>query len=168
MKGRRMTYLSKSKKGRSSTYRRHLRENTGQSLVELALVLPIFVLLLVGVAEVGRLGFASIEVSNAARAGVAYGAQNHVTASDTTNIQLAATSDAPNIRSLTATVAQSCSCSDGTTITCANAGTTCVSPAHIIEDVQVQTTAPVDTVFHFPGIPSTVTLRGYASMRVEQ
>jgi hypothetical protein len=61
----------------------------------------------------------------------------------------------------------SCSCSDGTAVTCANAGTTCLSPGRIIEAVQVNTTAPINTVFKFPGIPNSMTLRGYALMRVE-
>jgi Flp pilus assembly protein TadG len=146
-----------------------IRDDIGQAFVELALVLPIYILLLVGAAEVGRLVYASIEVSNAARAGVAYGSQNHITASDTPNIQLAATKEASNITSLsTPVVSQSCACSNGTSITCANAGTTCTSPAHIIEYVQVQTSASVDTMFKFPGIPSSITLRGFANMRVEQ
>lgn len=145
-----------------------IRDEIGQAFVELALVLPIFILLMIGAAEVGYLAYVSIEVSNAARAGVAYGAQNHITASDAANIQLAATQDAPNISTLTATTSQSCSCSDGTSITCANAGTTFLSPARIIEYVQVQTAAPVNTLFHFPGIPSSLTFRGYAIMRVEQ
>ena len=68
----------------------HLRQDKGQAFVELALILPVFLLLLVGTAEVGRLTYASIEVSNAARAGVAYAAQSHTTAQDTTNIQAAA------------------------------------------------------------------------------
>jgi Flp pilus assembly protein TadG len=149
--------------------RRDLGEDIGQAFVELALVLPIFILLLVGAVEVGYLAYASIEVSNAARAGVAYAAQSHTTASDTTNIQLAATNDvSQDLQNLTVTVSQSCSCSDGTAITCANAGSTCLSPARINESVQVQTSAPVNTVFHFPGIPSSVTLGGYASMRTEQ
>ena len=141
---------------------------SGQSFVELALVLPFFILLLVGVAEVGRLAYASIEVANAARAGVAYGAQNHVTASDTPNIQLAATQEAPNITGLIATPALACSCSDGTSITCADAGTTCVSPARIIESVTVTTSAPVSTVFKFPGISNTITFQSAATMRVQQ
>jgi Flp pilus assembly protein TadG len=145
-----------------------IRDDIGQAFVELALILPIFILLLVGIAEVGRLAYASIEVSNAARAGAAYGSQNHVTASDTTNIQLAAAQDATDVTTLTTTVAQACSCSNGTAITCANAGTTCISPARIIESVQVRTTATVNTAFHFPGLPSSFTLRGYASMRTEQ
>jgi Flp pilus assembly protein TadG len=151
-----------------SSQRATIRDDVGQAFVELALVLPIFVVLLVGAAELGRLVYASIEVSNAARAGVAYGAQNHNTASDSAGIQAAATQDGPNLTSLQAVATQSCSCSDGTAITCANAGTTCLSPGRIIEVVQVTTSADVDTIFHLPAIPNTVTLRGQAIMRVEQ
>jgi Flp pilus assembly protein TadG len=144
------------------------REDTGQALVELALVLPIFILLLVGAVEVGYLAYASIEVANAARAGVAYAAQNHTTASDITNITLAAKNDvSQDLENLSVTVSQSCSCSDGTAITCATAAS-CLSPAIINESVQVQTSASVNTVFHFPGIPSSVTLGGYASMSTEE
>jgi Flp pilus assembly protein TadG len=157
-------------------FRRNLGEDKGQAFVELALVLPIFILLLVGAVEVGRLAYASIEVSNAARAGVAYAAQNHTTAEDSTNIQLAANNDAPEITSLTATPSYSCSCegSTGTMTTFASCSntvanlTTCPSPSRIVLYVQVTTSAPVNTIFHFPGIPSTVTLRGFASMRAEQ
>lgn len=152
-----------------NTCRMDVRSDIGQAFVELALVFPIFLLLLVGAAELGRMAFASIEVSNAARAGVAYGAQNHFTASDLGNIRLAATQDAPDITSMAPpNVTLSCSCSNGATITCANAGTNCVSPARIIESVQVKTSATVDTVFHLPGIPNSVTFRGQATMRVQQ
>ena len=94
--------------------RRNLRENNGQAFIELALVLPIFILLLVGAAEVGRLAYASIEVSNAAHAGAVYAAQTHTTAQDAANIQLAATRDAPDVTSLTATATYSCSCESST------------------------------------------------------
>ena len=151
-----------------NSHRNAARDDKGQAFVELALVLPVFVLLLVGAAEVGRIAFASIEVSNAARAGVSYGAQNHATASDITGIQTAATQDGPELSGMQAVATQSCTCSSGTTITCSNAATLCLSPNRIIEYVQVQTSANVATVFKFPGIPSTVTLGGYAIMRVEQ
>jgi Flp pilus assembly protein TadG len=147
---------------------RNLRNDHGQAFVELALILPLFLLLLVGAAELGRLAYASIEVSNAARAGVAYGAQSHFTASNITGIQLAATQDAPDVPSLTATATISCTCTDGTTVTCSDAGSRCISPARILEYVTVNTAAPVDTVFHLPAIPNSVTMRGQAIMRVEQ
>jgi Flp pilus assembly protein TadG len=153
------------------SHRTTIRDEVGQAFVELALVLPVAILLLVGAVEIGRLAFASIEVSNAARAGVAYGAQSHITASDILGIQTAATQDAPNVTSITATATQSCSCINGATttaISCSTAGTNCASPSRIIESVLVTTTAPVNTVFHLPGIPNTVTLRGQAIMRVQQ
>jgi Flp pilus assembly protein TadG len=159
-------------------FRHRLRESNGQAFVELALVLPIFILLLVGAVEVGRLAYASIEVSNAARAGVAYGAQNGTTASDFPHIQLAAQKDAPNISTLTATATLSCSCETsagvlGTVGSCDKGVinlTSCPSPSHIVEYVHVTTTttAPVNTLFHFPGIPSSITFNGFALMRVEQ
>ena len=157
-------------------FRHDLGQDIGQAFVELALVLPIFILLLVGVVEVGRLAYASIEVSNAARAGVAYAAQSHTPAADSANIQLAATQDAPDVTSMTANVTNSCACESTagviTTLgSCAIAVTnltTCPSPSTIVVYVQVNTQAQVDTLFHFPGIPSTVTLRGFASMRTEE
>jgi len=154
-----------------------LHEDIGQAFVELALVFPIFILLLVGAAEVGRLAYASIEVNNAARAGVAYAAQNHTTASDTGStggIVSAATAEAPQVTSMTATATLSCSCETSTGTLPAPGSctgvtlTSCASPSRIVEFVQVNTTAPVSTIFHFPGIPSSVTLQGNATMRVVQ
>jgi Flp pilus assembly protein TadG len=179
MKNLSMDYRIDSKKEGPPIFRRDLREDKGQAFVELALVLPIFILLLVGAVEVGRLAYASIEVSNAARAGVAYAAQNHATAADdkpTGGIVQAAQLDAPNITSLTATTSQSCACESsagvmGASVACtaiSTAAGSCPSPSRIVLYVTVTTQAPVDTVFHFPGIPNSVTFRGFASMRVEQ
>jgi Flp pilus assembly protein TadG len=163
-------------KTKTPIIRQRSTEDAGQSLVELALVLPLFVLLLFGAVEVARLAYASIEVGNAARAGASYAAQNHTTASDTTNIRLAATNEAPNITSLSATPSHSCSCESSTgTVTsfssCSSTVTnltTCASPSRIVETVTVTTSAPVNTAFHFPGIPNSITLQGQATMRVEQ
>jgi hypothetical protein len=114
------------------------------------------------------LAYFSLEVSNAAEAGVTYGVQNHATASNLTTIQTAAVDDGSNVPGITAVATDSCACSSGTTITCANAATNCVSPARIIESVQVKTTASIDPLYHYPGLPTTFTLRGWATMRVEQ
>ncbi len=157
-------------------FRQTLNRNSGQAFVELALVLPVLVLMLVGAVEVGRLAYASVEVSNAARAGVAYGAQTATTAADLTNIRLAATQDAPDLTILTTTASKACSCESSAGVITAFAScdsattnlTTCPSPSHILQYVQVQTSAAVPTLFHFPGIPSTITLGGYAIMRVQQ
>jgi Flp pilus assembly protein TadG len=144
-----------------------LGDEHGSSLVELALVFPIFILLLAGAAEFGRLAYDAIEVSNAAYAGAIYGAQSHATAVDTTNIELAATNDAADVTGVSATAVTFCTCSSGTTITCSNTAS-CNSPDRVLEFVQVNTIATVNPLFHYPGIATTFTLHGQSILRVEQ
>ncbi|NBJ14865.1 MAG: pilus assembly protein [Dehalobacter sp. 4CP] len=46
-----------------------IKSSNGQSLVEFALVLPIFLLLVFGVVEFGRLGYSYVTLNNAVRSG---------------------------------------------------------------------------------------------------
>lgn len=147
------------------TRRAAIGDDSGQALVELAVGLTICITLILGAAEFGRLAYASIEVSNAAHAGAAYGAQTHTSASDTSGMRTAATQDGPNVTGLSATASHFCFCSNGSASTCA--ATDCAS-SRIIEYVQVNTTGNVDPYFHVPGLPKTYTLTGKAVMRVVQ
>jgi Flp pilus assembly protein TadG len=161
-------------------HRKAICSDSGQSFIELALVLPIFALLLVGAAEFGRLAYFAIEVSNAARAGVAYGSQNHITASDNAGMQLAATNDGSNVvglaaacggtsvNGLCASASHFCSCSGAGTSTCSSGDCTAGTDNRILEFVQVNTTAVVDPLIYVPGLPHSYTLNGQAVMRVEQ
>ncbi len=144
-----------------------LSDTRGSSFVELALILPIFATILLGSAEFGRLAYDSIEVTNAAYAGAVYGAQSGSTASDTANMQAAASADAANLSEMTATATKICSCSDGTAITCSTPSS-CVSPARIQEFVQVNTAATVTLLIRAPGLPATYTLHGQSVLRVVQ
>ena len=75
--------------------RRNLsREERGQALIEMAFALPILIVLLLGIVEVGRYAQLSIVVSNAARTGAIYGAQSLAAAGDWQGIQAAAQADA--------------------------------------------------------------------------
>lgn len=49
------------------------KPNHGQSLVELALMLPVLLLILLGVLDLGRLFFAQVTLSNASREGARFG-----------------------------------------------------------------------------------------------
>ena len=146
----------------------------GQSLVELSLILPVLFAMVLGVVEFGRIFYAAIEVSNAAATGAVYGSQNLFTASDTAGIEQAAKNDASDISSWTnngvsVTAVKYCSCTDGTAITCSNAGSMCVSPARIEMYVKVDTEAPINMLFVSEnGQPKTETVRGHAFMRVAQ
>ena len=161
-------YSIDSKNAGDSAFRLHRRGDRGQALVELALIFPVFILLLVGAAEFGRLAYAAIEITDAARAAVAYGAQSGITASDSTGMQTAAVNDAPNVAGISAIAKQYCSCSSGGSVSCTNALASCASPARVIEYVQVNTTASVNTIFKYPGLPKIFTMTGQAIMRVEQ
>jgi Flp pilus assembly protein TadG len=66
----------------------------GQALLETALVAPLLIILLLGIIEVGRYAELAIVVSDAARTGAVYGAQNLAAAVDTKGITIAAQADA--------------------------------------------------------------------------
>ncbi len=69
------------------------RADDGVSLVEFAMVAPMFAMLLVGAVEFGRYAAFNVTVANAARAGAAYGSQPNYSG-DATGIQTAACNDA--------------------------------------------------------------------------
>jgi Flp pilus assembly protein TadG len=151
--------------------RGRIRGDAGQALVELALIMPIFSLLLLGAAEFGQVTYDAIEVSNAARAGVAYGVQPAAT---TAGIQAAAIADAPNIPNppgLTVTSNTFCTCSGdpgSAHVPCTSAPATCsASGAHALTYIQVNTSATVTPLVHYPGISGGFALNGQAIMRVE-
>jgi hypothetical protein len=123
---------------------------------------------MLGAGEFGLLAYNALEVNNAAYAGASYGSQNHTTASDTTNISAAAAANRSTLTNLVTTSSYSCSCSNGSTITCSNAATSCVSPARIIEYVQVNTSAAVTPAFNVPGLPTSYTVHGLAVLRVQE
>src|SRR4029077_3797357 len=126
----------------------------GQSAVELALLAPVLVLVLVVAADFSRVYYMSIEAANAARAGVQYGAQSTSKASDTAGMQQAALNDASDISGLTATASNLCECPPSTShVPCSL--TTCSGMEMY---VQVNTSAHFQTLVHYPGVPSTVTL----------
>jgi Flp pilus assembly protein TadG len=127
--------------------------------------MSVCITLLLGAAELGRLAYASIEVSNAAHAGVQYGAQSHTDAADNAGMRTAATLDAPDVPGISATASHFCKCSNGTTSNCL---VTDCSTSRIIEYVQVTTTATVDPKIYVPGLPRSYTVNGNAIMQVMQ
>jgi Flp pilus assembly protein TadG len=143
--------------------------STGGSIIEIALLVPVFTVLIVGSAEFAGLEYAAIETSNAARAGVAYGAQSSTTAADTAGMQNAAVNDSPNVAGLVATAKEFWSCS-ATPSTQHTSPPTCTGTGtgnHVLNYVEVTTTATVTPEFHLPGLPSSYTLTGQAIMRVQ-
>ncbi len=142
--------------------------DSGSALAEIVIVLPLLVLLLIGLIEVGRYGNYTIVAGNAARAGAQFGAQNTTTAANITGMQNSALSDAQNLSGLTVTASNYCECADGSTSTCL--ATDCPT-SHRIVYVKVLTSASVPSLTNFAGLPAslrTITVQGKAVMRVAQ
>src|SRR6266852_3787293 len=74
--------------------RRFFRTDRGSAMIELAVALPIVILLSIGVADLARIYYTSITVANAARAGAAFGADTAATDSAMT---VAAQNDAGSL-----------------------------------------------------------------------
>jgi Flp pilus assembly protein TadG len=121
-----------------------VRRDDAQSLVELALLMPLFILLLLGSAAFAQFAWAAVLTSNAARAGASFGAVNPTNAKNLAGIRAAAAADSVNITGLTTTRTLSCACSDGTAIAdCTQSLSVCPSPKTIINYVTVNTTSTV-------------------------
>lgn len=153
--------------------KRVARSESGASLIELALLLPLLSAALLGAIDLGRFAYMSVEVSSAATAGAMYGRQNQTTAADTTGMQTAATNDAPDLvgaanANLAATPTYWCQCSDGSGVSASCTAPPSCTSTHLVYYVKVVTTAAYKPWFACPGIPSSAGLNGQAIMRVGQ
>jgi Flp pilus assembly protein TadG len=148
-----------------SNSHRHFSPTRGQSAVELAVALPVLVLLLLVGADFSRIFYMSIGVNNAARAGAQYGSQTVITAADSSGMIAAAKTDGSNFASLTASASQ-CTCSPSVTVVaCPSSYCTNAPQATFVE---VDTSSVFRTLVTYPGIPSSTTLLGKAIMQVQQ
>lgn len=146
---------------------------SGQGALELALSLPLFALLILGSAEIANFAWASVEVNNAARAGAAYASLSRANAASIANIQTAAQNEAPNL-TINTTSTQVCSCVGASAAPTNDPGcvstnlASCPSPYVIQVSVQVNTSATVNTLIHYWGLPASYTINAQATVGVEQ
>ena len=109
-----MDYLGRKLRKR----RRQARSDHGGALIEMALMTPLLLLLVLGVGDFGRIMFHGITLTNAARAGAAFGSQGLGNLADTAGIRLAAEQEAQNIGPITVTSQRICECTSGTAVSC--------------------------------------------------
>ena len=140
----------------------------GQSAVELAIVLPVLLLLLVVIADFARVFFVSIAVNNAARAGAQYGSQKPQTAADSAGMVAAASADAANISNWNTPTASQCTCVGAIPQTVPLCAASYCTHAPTATYVTVNTSATYNTILNYPGISSSYTLTGQAIMQVQQ
>lgn len=153
-----------------STFR---QSDCGGALVELAVALPVMLVLLFATIDFGRVFYQSMAVTNAARAGAQYGAQSVAKSSDTTGMIAAAQSSATgDIGAVQVTAARECMCATSTgTITAtsptANDCSNACSGGHLIVMATVTAQKSFSTVVRYPGIQSNITLVRSARMRAQ-
>lgn len=146
------------------------RSESGTALIELALVCSfVLVPIMLGLFELGYIFYASVEVNNAAAAGVEYGASSQANYSDLTGMQNAAKYEAPDVTMVTnypMADYRVCTDSSGSPTGCV----TCTSTANCSWPsapnsifVDVFTRATVNELF----TSTSITLNGYATMRVK-
>jgi Flp pilus assembly protein TadG len=154
---------------------RLLRAETGGALVEMALCIPLLgAPVLIGTVETGMALYYSIEVSNAAHAGTAYGMMSSTFAADSNGMTAAAQGEASDFGSnLTVTPTTYYACSQSiagtqyTSQSAANSACTGTSN-HSLEFVQVNTSATVPIPFRVPGLPTSFHLTASSVMEVEE
>lgn len=164
-----------------------IRDTRGSAMVEMAMTMPLFLLLIMGSFELGRLAYFAIEVQTASRAGASYGSVNLGNDSaSSTNVQQAAKNDVPDLTNMTSltvsTPVTECVCETITTssgtasfsgfLSCTDAtinactGGNSSTQYYNIRYIKVDTQATVDPMVHLPGLPKTYTLFGTTRMRV--
>lgn len=153
------------------------RSEAGGALVELAVALPLLVVVFAGTIDFARVFYTSMALTNAARAGAQYGAYNATLSGDFTGMQTRAQA-ATNTTGITAVASRLCQCASNSGTFSATAGTAndCTSPettacpqGHRVITVTVTTTKIFTTIISgFPAIPSSVNLSRTATMRAHQ
>jgi Flp pilus assembly protein TadG len=139
------------------------RGDEGSSLVELALLTPLFLLLLMGATDFGRAYYLTVELAGAAHAAALYGAQDPT---DTTGMQAAAQDDAPDVPNLSVgTPTYGCECADSSNYSASCTSTPSCPSNNEVYRVNVTVTAIYTPLFSWPGIPSSMTFSSSASMR---
>ncbi|MGB6974090.1 MAG: TadE/TadG family type IV pilus assembly protein [Terracidiphilus sp.] len=165
-------------------WKRFRGDRSGQALVELAIALPLLLLILLGGVELARICYAAIEVTNAAHAAAQYAILNggnftgSGTGLDDTGMLRAAKADAYDVNTLLNTPVTFATNYPTYTCSCSGTGTaSCTPPAvpsgcatsHLVTTVKVQTKTTFDPLIYIP-LPGwgghKITLYGYAQSKV--
>ena len=143
------------------------RDRKGSSFVETAILVPVILLMCCGTMDFARVVNARIDVANAARAGVQFGALTPGNSGNTAGMVRAALNDAADLglNQVTATARNFCGCNSGTAeVSCTDAVVCGTTPSGY---VSVTTNYSFNTLVPWPGIPNTIALTRTATMRVQ-
>jgi Flp pilus assembly protein TadG len=138
-----------------------LRDCKGGSLVELALVIPVCLLLFAGAVDLGQAFWVATEVTAAAHAGAVYGVENP---GDVSGMENAAKAGAAMMSGVSASASYGCECSDGTSAS-TSCATTPTCTYNYVSYVDVVASANYSPSINYPWLPSTMTFSREARLR---
>jgi Flp pilus assembly protein TadG len=170
---------------------------SGQSLLEVALVTPLLLLLVMGVIDMGRYMYQAILLGDAARAAVGYAAQTPYTGVDATGMCDAASNDffdgaSPtcSCNAIASTGSFSCTgktgSSSATSLTVSSSGylcecdaaggasggceppPTCATDVPLVTSVRVTASSTFSPMLPYPGIPVSIPISRTATMRTAE
>jgi Flp pilus assembly protein TadG len=162
--------------GRQRRWRVRAASDAGGALVELAVALPLLVLVLAGTIDFARVFYTAMAVTGAARAGAQYGAYSPARSGDTTAMETTAL-NATSTTGMTASASRYCQCADdnggfsatATANDCSSPTTTSCPGKHLVVTVTVTTTKVFSTIMGaLPSGLRTINLSRSATMRVNQ
>jgi Flp pilus assembly protein TadG len=143
--------------------------NKGVAAVEFALIAPIFLLLLIGAFDYGIYINKQMLLENTARAAAEYvnqGGSTDTIDDDIVNL-VQFNVNAASMDSLVIDTSFVCECTGGTTVNCDTGCTADPADTYMRRFINIDISMDFQTVFPYPGIPDTITLRGNSRLQVE-
>ena len=141
-----------------------IREESGNVVVDLALIMSVFVLLMLGGYDISRMAIETHELEQVARSGAQYALLGPTKAQDTDTIISEAQEAAGDYADeITVTATTFCECPEGPMDNCTD---TCVDGSTSDMFVSVMVTRPFIFLFNLPTIFGSYTISGSAEMRV--
>lgn len=140
-----------------------LPSERGSALVELAMVTPVLALMLFGIVDYGRALYTAAALTNAARAGAQYAAQQ--VAFNAADAQTKAQAASSRITYTVDTPVRLLACADNSTGVVTTG--TCTTSQHQISFVKVTARSTFTTVSTIPGIPKTSVMIRSATYRLD-
>ena len=143
------------------------KQRTGGAIIELAVALPLLILICIGVMDFGRVYFTSVAVANAARAGAEWGiTYPQSTPFQATNQQNFAKLDGAEAGAITVTSSTECKCGT-TTVACSS--TTDCGGGFGVPAIWVTVTASktVSMLLSYPGLANSILITRTATFRAQ-
>ncbi len=140
-------------------------QSKGTAAVELALMIGILMLILMGTIDVARVFYSAVTVDDASRAGAQYGIRSNGFTSDISGMEGAAADNAQDLGTVTTTPERYCRCEGGSTdVNCVTG--TCPEGVPQVY-VRVETQRDFNTAFAYPGLPHVIPPSSATTFRVQ-